>query len=867
MSDRSAEAPVYLVSHFHWDREWYRTMQGFRARLVDAIDTVLDLAEADPDYRFLLDGQTVVLEDYLEVRPEREESLRRHVESGRLGIGPWYVQPDSLLPSGEAHVRNLLLGRDTGARFGRVQAVAYVPDSFGHPAQFPELFCGFGLDGFVYWRGNGNEVERLGARWCWRAPSGASVRALLLTQGYFSAARMDPDVDRAVERLEGMVARLRDGGERPLVLMNGFDHTGPDPHTREVASALGRRLGSAVVRSLLDDVVDAAPPCEGLPDYRGDLIGGKLANLLQGVWSARLPLKIRNRRIETLLQSWAEPWAALGCVLGLHDERPALNQAWRSLVQNQAHDSICGCSTDATHARMEARYDDAEGLAAQTTARVLERLAGRGAARTVPWTGSQRVTVFNPSPHPRTERVRVGMDGNPGLTLSVGEPALHPLMLAAAGATGYRVDGRDARIVDSSDPTRVKWMPGQRAVDVEFVAEDVPAFGCRTYAVEPAPAAPDRVDDGRVISAGEVSTEVAGDGTVIAGFGGRRFPGLLALEDVGDRGDSYDHDPVGVADSPDLVDLQVERRRHVSGLQSLHVRRTLEVPASLDGSREVRRAERARLELTSELSVAPGVSRIDVRLTLRNRARDHRLRLLFPFPTAVDRYRYATTFDVASGPPEPVDATGWMHPAPTTFCHQGWVAAQGLGIVAPGLPEAAVTPEGALALTLVRSVGWLARMDLRSRALPAGPVMEAAGAQVPGEVSVDLSLVPDLDSRAARDACAGLWGVLAGPAPLLSPGTALVSVSGDDVVLSALKPAAHGEGLVLRLQNPTESSAAATVRFGFGVSSVTPVRLDETPATADVGWDGEVARVAVPAHGLLSLRVTARAQGGGSGGV
>jgi len=94
-----------LVSHTHWDREWYRTFQLFRARLVDTVDRVLDLVAADPGYRFLLDGQSVVLEDYLEIRPHRRDELVAACTEGRLAVGPWYVQPDSILPSGEAHVR------------------------------------------------------------------------------------------------------------------------------------------------------------------------------------------------------------------------------------------------------------------------------------------------------------------------------------------------------------------------------------------------------------------------------------------------------------------------------------------------------------------------------------------------------------------------------------------------------------------------------------------------------------------------------------------------------------------------------------------------------------------------------------------
>jgi alpha-mannosidase len=191
--------PVRL--HFHWDREWYRTFERIE-RAGGCRRSGLELLDADAGYRFLLDGQTVVLEDYLAVRPQRRAELESALRAGRLATGPWYVQPDSLLPSGEALVRNLLYGTRLAAEFGcRPSHIAYVPDSFGHPAQFPQLFAGFGLDTFVYWRGNGSEIDTLGDLYRWEAPNGSAVTALLLRDGYFNAACLPDDPEQAAARL------------------------------------------------------------------------------------------------------------------------------------------------------------------------------------------------------------------------------------------------------------------------------------------------------------------------------------------------------------------------------------------------------------------------------------------------------------------------------------------------------------------------------------------------------------------------------------------------------------------------------------------------------------------------------------------
>ncbi|MEW6271584.1 MAG: alpha-mannosidase, partial [Thermodesulfobacteriota bacterium] len=235
---------VFLVAHTHWDREWYRTFQTFRARLVDAVDRVLELLAEDEGFRFLLDGQTIALEDYLEVRPERRAELAAACRARRIAIGPWWVQPDSLLPSGEAHVRNLLEGRLVGEAFGGTSTVAYTPDSFGHPAQMPQLFRGFGLGPFVYWRGNGDEQDELPAEWLWEAPDGSTVLAHHLGEGYFAASGLPQDPDEAAAFLAGLAQRL---GARTrndaVLLMNGFDHAPPEAHGARAAAALTAATG------------------------------------------------------------------------------------------------------------------------------------------------------------------------------------------------------------------------------------------------------------------------------------------------------------------------------------------------------------------------------------------------------------------------------------------------------------------------------------------------------------------------------------------------------------------------------------------------------------------------------------------------
>jgi alpha-mannosidase len=822
---------ILLVSHFHWDREWYRSFEVFRGRLVDAIDAVLDLVDADPGFRFVLDGQAIVLEDYLAVRPDRRDALVAGLASGRLAAGPWYVQPDSLLPAGETHVRNLLLGRAVAGELGPVSAVGYVPDSFGHPAQFPQLLAGFGLDPFIYWRGNGAELDTLGALYVWRAPDDSRVRAWHLGEGYFAAAGLDADGDLAatVGRLRPVIDRLAAAGAGPVLLMNGFDHLPADTSTAHVAALLGAQ------RVLFDDAAARLPEASTLVEWSGTLTGARIANLLPGVWSARMPLKIRNRAVETLLMAWVEPWSAFAHILGLTDERPALELAWRALLCNQAHDSICGCSIDPVHERMVARYDDAEGLGRATLQRVLERIAGANATRDTPWQPEQTIAVFNASAERRTDVVRVPLEGFPPWRVSVTRFDMHPLAMPTF--TGVTVDGRPARLVPSTDPTRVRFLPGVGGLDIEFVATDVPAFGYRRYSVEPADPSADHVDDGREIATGDLRVVVADDGTLSVTIGDRTFDGLFGIEDAVDRGDSYDCDPDPVRELP-VHSLTVERTHHESGIARLRVVRELDEIGTL----------------TVEACIGLGVPFVRCAVELDNRAPDHRLRLRFPTGAPVETFDAATTFDTTRRSTAPIDDAGWVHPAPRTFPRQGWLAANGLVVGAPGLPEAEVTPAGDMLITLVRSVGALSRISLRNRPLPAGPEMMAPGAQTQGRVAATISLArTPADARAAE---VGFLGVLGGDAPLLASDASLLELAARHSALSACKPAQDGDRIVVRVLNPTDESDDVTLRFGLDVRRARPVRLDEQPVDHLVTHHGREVGFRVPPHALRSIRIT-----------
>jgi len=411
---------AFLVSHTHWDREWYLTFHRFRVNLIEVVDRVLDVLEHDPGFRhFVLDGQSAVLEDYLEVAPHQRDRVNRLVREGRLAVGPWYILPDEFLVSGEATVRNLMFGR-RAAPLQRVQEVGYMPDSFGHLAQMPQILLSAGIDSFIFTRGMGAEAEDPGWVFRWAGPDGSEVLAVNQCEGYCNAGglgfgetwhahtRRLAEPTQAVAKVKELFAKMScRAGWDPALLNNGCDHFPPQQDLGEMLTALRETWpDTEFIHGGFEDFLRAAraeTPDEERPLVSGELLGGRDHLILSGVWSARMPLKQQNEECQNLLSRYVEPVAAAAVFQHGHPWPGGLfDAAWKELLLNHPHDSICGCSTDAVHQDMDTRFAAVRQTGEQFLSRLLNRLTPMFAAQE----NDDRATVIgvaNPLPWVRDE--------------------------------------------------------------------------------------------------------------------------------------------------------------------------------------------------------------------------------------------------------------------------------------------------------------------------------------------------------------------------------------------------------------------------------------------------------------------------------
>lgn len=887
---------VTLVPHTHWDREWYAPFQTYRLRLVRVVDALLDLLERDPTYRhFLLDGQTAALDDYLEVRPENEPRLRALGAAGRLASGPWTTLPDEFMVSGETLVRNLQSGMARARDLlGSSMQVGYSPDSFGHVAQMPQILALAGIGHALVWRGVPLCIDTTAFRW--EAPDGSAVRAEYLPHGYSQGWSIPDSAEELLARIADY--DLATAGQRigALLVMAGGDHIAPhEQWGRAVSDADTAQDRYHVHVGSLEDYL-AAEPADGLPVWRGELRSSGRHSVIMGVTSNRMDAKLACAAAERAVERGAEPLSALLLPADDYPHR-LLGLAWRRLVLNAAHDSACACSHDDVVTEVLDRYHQARQIGTGLAQEAVEVLAARLAAPagsivvvnpaghaltgvvTVPavgagpWhvvdaTGAALPTQAEPVHlEPLTEQ-RMTLADLPLLrdVADSGRLAEWPIAraevddsadvvevtLAAAAADGPTADlgplWRRLEAAADVSPHRalhLRVLPAPAWRLHAAVREPVAAFGWSTCSVAAGagPTGPVYVE-GHLMGNGLLDVEVdIADGTwSVRTADGVSVEGLGRYVDQGDGGDTYNWSPPledRVVDAPESVTLDRPTSGPVVGRLRLVARYLWPADANGDAWSCTARSETTvPVDVETVLELRAGEPFLRVTTAWDNRVRDHRLRVHLPLPARVRgsaaESAYAVVERGLTHEGNPYEAALPTYPARRFVdCSDGEV---GLAVVHDGVVEYEVVAEGSeLALTLVRSVGYLSRGDMLLRPGPAGPYVPIPGGQVPGRNERRWAVLPHRGDWRAAD----LYAVA------------------DRVLVEPLVAAASGGGTAAAVGAPLGVEGAevcAVLRDDAGRLVVRLLRTDSAEGLASVALDG------TPATGeLVDLNGAARA--------
>ncbi|MCA0376519.1 MAG: hypothetical protein LCH84_12770 [Gemmatimonadetes bacterium] len=771
---------VCVVSHTHWDREWYHGAARFRQRLVALVDAVLAHPAPGP---FLLDGQAIVLRDYLAVRPEATDAMRAALHEGRLEAGPWFVLADTLIPSGEVLVRNLAAGRRVLRALGAdAPPVAWCPDTFGHPAALPTIAHGFGLDVAVVWRGLGGAGHPVADAVWWEAPDGTRVAtAHLPADGYEVGSALPVDRDAARLRWERLAAHWRARHTTGVVLLpNGADHHARQPDVTDAVAALREVAGASHTVEHMPLATWAARlrarMTPDVPVVRGELRDSYgYTWTLGGALATRAAQKRRNACLERGLLRDVEPWLAL---VRLHDRsRTAhavspygaltmaqlptlLHVAWETLLETHPHDTLCGCSIDEVARRMDGAHDAVASQARGLREAALQAALGHDAvaARSRAPRATTHVVLRNRTARPRGGLAHLCLHETLG-DVPVGPGSAHAAPIPRAGATPPSLGTWPVQWLGPARERDVRRESPQHYPDNDRVAEwralawvpPVPA--CGLLAVDaaaqdagdaappplPPPArgievVPKATRSTRARSApptqrvqldnGIVQLEVdAGAGRIDVRVGTRAIVDALAIVTRDDDGDTYTPAPRG---TPERLSLVRARLLHAGPLRAT-VRAVWRTTAAT--------ASRGTVRVTTDLSLDIASPLVVVHVRGVNTRRQHRLQLVMRTDVPVGRVEADAAFGPVSRPPI-VAADGAQEAVPPGQPMHRWLTRhdvnRGATLIADGLAEAESRDEaegGTLALTLLRATGALSRADLPERPGHAGWPSPTPGAQ------------------------------------------------------------------------------------------------------------------------------------------
>lgn len=884
---------THIISHTHWDREWYLPFQNFRFRLVKMIDRCLEILDKGVPFRFFnLDGQTIVLEDYLEIKPENREKLKKYIQEGKIGIGPWYLQNSPWLQTAEGIIRNLQFGERICSEFGvKPVDLGYIPDQFIIPPMFPQILQGFGIHHIAFQRALNDQYEKYGisSEFIFQSEDGSQVTAFHLKNGYGMAGFLPNDPFQALNQLVLARGPIEDAphSTHQILMFNGSDHTDPDEILPEVIEIwnedeeITNDFGIAKHSSWEEFFKAFWAERPKLKTIKGELCGVKYHFAARGVYSNRMPIKQENFALHYLLEKYSEPFNTLSWILGNEYRTGFIRTAWKYLLQNQAHDSIWAASPDAIIEDMWARFRWTRQIGDEIFRRsahdIIIQINPKDIIPESKKTSKQvrkyYITVFNPSPWYRTDVIKG--------TVSVDKADItKPLILkdCTGGLISAKFYPRDAigddrqlyrTFVGSHGP-----LPSN-LVDFVFLAPNIPPLGYETFSIQAEDETALEEDIEETIVDGtkdilendviQVIVENNGSIRIIDKEINREYKNLNVYYDTGNRGCNYEYIPIK-NDKPITTEKCICTTQLIESnpaYAEIRIDIPWELPLTVKEDFSTRSEEKISFPITTYVRIYPKNNRrVDIRTEFINTAKWHQIRAVFPSGLNVQREFVKSHFQIFERPVDtPWDfqgpyATEGVYPQHSFMGIYDSEKKQGLCLLNKGLPSYETYRDDqnnvVIALNLFRAQGqWVVHLHLN-------PNIATPGAQwLNKKVVAEYSIVPMktdwLNSKIPKISdeyiaplrCEEHWDVFRlaryNPNKKLPPIYSLLEILEGNIELSCIKKCEYDENMVVRVYNLASNNQHVKFRTSLKVSKVEIVNLNEKPiSNEDIKQFGQI---------------------------
>ncbi|MCB9782233.1 MAG: alpha-mannosidase [Candidatus Omnitrophica bacterium] len=694
MLESTTTQTAHVITHTHWDREWRYPIWQTREMLVGCLDMLLEIFDRDPSYRaFLMDGQAVPIEDYLQIRPENRTRIETAVRDGRLFIGPWYTLPDEHPVSGECLVRNLLKGIRVANSYGGTLTVGYTVFGWGQTAQLPQIYAGFGIDTILFGK-TVNSERAPHSEFLWEAPDGTQALTTRLgimfgRQNFFFTCvipvcfgedivpndwtfrwnlgglpyrpadeegqeldyfRVDSCDGFHAEKLRKALEDAWDTTEETLVpshrfMGDGCDFIYPQPTVLKIIEEANRLDESRQFRhSSLPEFMEALKEGVNINDLKvvkGELRDGPVEKTTCNALATRSYIKHKNRRVQHRLIQRAEPLAALAYSQGAPYPRAYLDLAWDYLLKSQPHDSINGVTQDKTANDVMYRLDQAEELS-----KVVENAATVEFLKMIDFgeTSPEDVflVLFNPLPFPRSEIIKVIAD----------TPAEQEITAITVEENGRRMPVQrlsieEAMPMECDKNARPRAFASTRHT---FFLEtgEVPAGGFKTLRIGKCPRKEKKLDiwplpeaiEGSLLKGPDVmeneflrfSLNADGSFNLLNKITNREYPNQLSYEDSGDVGTYWvRQEPLNNQTfQSKTCPVRTWIEEHGPLSTTFVSEVTMTLPARALKDKSARDDANRDLLIRSYMTLRKGAKSVELRVQFNNNIEDHRLRALFP---------------------------------------------------------------------------------------------------------------------------------------------------------------------------------------------------------------------------------------------
>lgn len=802
---------AHIISHTHWDREWYLNSKYTNEWLIPFFNNLFKMFEKEPDYIFVLDGQMAMVEDYFEELDkhkynvnEYKRKIRKYVKQNRLFIGPYYLQPDWQLLSEESLVRNLLYGILTAKELGGAMNVGWMLDNFGQISQTSQLHDQFKLEGLYVWRGVEMDPTDVQSEFYWQSPDGTKVPSMYLLDSYRNVMRLAEYNEIMKERVYDEVHKLNPFATTShILLMNGYDQEMiPDDIQPYISDGKMDTEAFRIIQSnpvkYIRDVMSEKPELKTL---EGALYSGRFISVFPGVMSARMYLKQQNDEQQKALEKRVEPLSTLVWALGGEYEKTQIREAWKTLLKNHPHDSICGVSIDDVHTDMENRTRVVNQLTQSLTEQKLKELVSLIDTSEVK---DEEVKIaFNTSMYERSE------------------------------------------VLDFENGS--------------YFAKDIPAMGFKI--LEESDSSKDAVKvDSLKISNQHIVVDFNENGSfnLLYKTSGKSFSNLGLIEDRADSGDEYNYSypDKDIIITSEQCKAEIEIVEQSANKVVVKTSYVMELPESDAENHSTRSSQLRSLPIINYYTIESESSIVKCKTLLRNTVKDHLMRVLFdtgvqtdvawagsPFDV-VKRPIHIKDYDESSIPPDVKKVIiGAREAKPNTiFLNREFVdlndGENGMSVFSKGLPEYQVINDNQIALTLFRSVGWIAK-EINSRIGDAGPEIFTPDAQCLREMQFEYAVYPHQGNVDEAQVCqkSDIYN-----SELIccttdqhkgmikeSPSWFKVNDSLKTAKITAVKRSEDGKAVIIRGYNASEQTTKVSVGSNFEIEQAHLSNLLEEP--------------------------------------